>query len=231
MVRETWVQSQVESYQRLKKWYLMPPCLALSTISTQSILMASHENRLSGRKTPTPSHTQTFQIKWEVNSRVVEQSWEWSNNFTYTLVLMLLKNGPSGYPRLRSPSLLTLISYNLPRLLFLRQQWTAHIRNSNDDLSGRLELTFSFPLGKLHNLYWCCILTSDPDQRLCWRAWLIKWDRVKIPQYSQKLMHRKRVTSELMTVISAWWWSNMLVQTCQSKDAGSGIFRPGWPWE
>ena len=23
--RETWVQSQVESYQRLKKWYLMPP--------------------------------------------------------------------------------------------------------------------------------------------------------------------------------------------------------------
>ena len=30
MVRETGVQSQVESYQRLKKWYLMPPCLILS---------------------------------------------------------------------------------------------------------------------------------------------------------------------------------------------------------
>ena len=29
MVRETRVQSLVESYQRLKKWYLMPPCLAL----------------------------------------------------------------------------------------------------------------------------------------------------------------------------------------------------------
>ena len=28
--RETGVQSQVESYQRLKKWYLMPPCLTLS---------------------------------------------------------------------------------------------------------------------------------------------------------------------------------------------------------
>ena len=26
------VQSQVESYQRLKKWYLMPPCLTLSII-------------------------------------------------------------------------------------------------------------------------------------------------------------------------------------------------------
>ena len=32
MVQETGVQSQVKSYQRLKKWYLMPPCLALSTI-------------------------------------------------------------------------------------------------------------------------------------------------------------------------------------------------------
>ena len=32
MVRETGVQSQVESYQRLKKWYLMPPCLTLSII-------------------------------------------------------------------------------------------------------------------------------------------------------------------------------------------------------
>ena len=29
---ETWVHSQVELYQRLKKWYLMPPCLALSII-------------------------------------------------------------------------------------------------------------------------------------------------------------------------------------------------------
>ena len=27
---EIWVQSQVESYQRLKKWYLMPPCWTLS---------------------------------------------------------------------------------------------------------------------------------------------------------------------------------------------------------
>ena len=29
MAWETWVQSPVESYQRLKKWYLMPPCLKI----------------------------------------------------------------------------------------------------------------------------------------------------------------------------------------------------------
>ena len=32
MARETWVQSQVESYQKLKKWYSMPPCLTLSIV-------------------------------------------------------------------------------------------------------------------------------------------------------------------------------------------------------
>ena len=33
MDRETVVQSQVESYQRLKKWYLIPPCLSICIIS------------------------------------------------------------------------------------------------------------------------------------------------------------------------------------------------------
>ena len=32
MVRETWVQSQVTSYQRLYQWYLIPPCWTLSNI-------------------------------------------------------------------------------------------------------------------------------------------------------------------------------------------------------
>ena len=32
MVQETRVQSQVKSFQRLKKWYLMPSCLTLSII-------------------------------------------------------------------------------------------------------------------------------------------------------------------------------------------------------
>ena len=36
MVQETKVQSQVKSYQRLKKWYLMWPCLALRIIRYRS---------------------------------------------------------------------------------------------------------------------------------------------------------------------------------------------------
>ena len=53
-------------------------------------------------------------------------------------------------------------------------------------------------------VYWPPTQPNMPFQkrRKCifhWRgwAWLTIWDRVKIPQYSHKLMHRKRVTCEL----------------------------------
>ena len=45
MARETWVQSQVDSYQRLKKWYLMPPCLALSIIRYVSRVKLSNPGK------------------------------------------------------------------------------------------------------------------------------------------------------------------------------------------
>ena len=32
IIREIRIQSQIEAYQRLKKWYLIPPCLTLSII-------------------------------------------------------------------------------------------------------------------------------------------------------------------------------------------------------
>ena len=38
---------------------------------------------------------------------------------------------------------------------------------------------------------------ASHGKRLCRRAWLTIWDRVKIPRYNHKLMHRKRVTCEL----------------------------------
>ena len=37
MARENWVQSQVESCQRHKKWYLMLPCLTLSIIGYSKV--------------------------------------------------------------------------------------------------------------------------------------------------------------------------------------------------
>ena len=56
------------------------------------------------------------------------------------------------------------------------------------------------------------------------RAWLTIWDRVKIPRYSHKLMHRKRTTCELHDS----YFRSMMIKTCHSKDGGSGIFR--WPF-
>ena len=55
------------------------------------------------------------------------------------------------------------------------------------------------------------------------RAWLTIWDRVKIPWYSHKLMHWKRVTCELHDN----YFRSMMIKTCHSKDARSCIFH--WP--
>ena len=51
-VRETDIQSQVESYQRLKKWYLIPPCLTLSIMRC-----ISRVKRNNPRGRAAPSHT------------------------------------------------------------------------------------------------------------------------------------------------------------------------------
>ena len=47
-----WVQSQVESYQRFKKWYLMPPCLTLSIIRYGSRVKLSNLGKVVPSPTP-----------------------------------------------------------------------------------------------------------------------------------------------------------------------------------
>ena len=53
------------------------------------------------------------------------------------------------------------------------------------------------------------------------RAWLTIWDRVKIPRYRHKVMHRKRVTCELHDS----YFRLMMIKTCHSEDGRSWIFR------
>ena len=61
-----------------------------------------------------------------------------------------------------------------------------------------------------------------------WRgqAWLTIWDRVKIPRYSHKLMHWKRVTCELHDS----YFRLIMIKTCHSKDGGRG-YSFGHLWE
>ena len=79
----------------------------------------------------------------------------------------------------------------------------------------------------------CCISTFDPAKhaipKWCterkWhipmasnrkrsrgRIWLMKWDKVKFPWYTHRLMYRREWPLNCMTVISAWWCSNMPFQ-------------------
>ena len=53
MVREAWFQSQVTSYQRLLKWYLIPPCLTLSNIRYVSKIKWSNPGK-GVAPSPTP---------------------------------------------------------------------------------------------------------------------------------------------------------------------------------
>ena len=73
MARDTGVQSWVESYQRLKKWYLMLPCLTLSILRCKS------------------------RLKWGNTGKEVAPSptTSWCSSYR--------KGKPSGHPRLRSP--------------------------------------------------------------------------------------------------------------------------------
>ena len=65
MTRETWFQSQVKSYQRLKKWYLMPPCLTLSIVR-----YGSRVKWVNPGKGVAPSPTPWCSSYWKWNLRV-----------------------------------------------------------------------------------------------------------------------------------------------------------------
>ena len=65
MARETGVIPQVESYQRLKKWYFIPPCLTLSIIRYGSRVKWS--NPWKGVE---PSRTPQCSSYWKGSLRV-----------------------------------------------------------------------------------------------------------------------------------------------------------------
>ena len=65
MARETEVQSQVESYERLKKWYLISPCLTLSIVRYVPRVKWSNP-----RKGVAPSTTPRCCSNWKGNIRV-----------------------------------------------------------------------------------------------------------------------------------------------------------------
>ena len=86
MARETWVQSQVESYQRLKKWYLMPPCLTLSIIRYGSRVKWSNPGK-GVAPSPTPWFSKLSKREPSGHLRL------WSP----TLLTFYIYNGNSSY--------------------------------------------------------------------------------------------------------------------------------------
>ena len=79
MARKTWVQSQVESYQRLKKWYLMLPCLTLSIIRYESRVKWRNPGK-GVAPSPTPWCSSYGKEESSGHPRL------WSPTFTYYLL-------------------------------------------------------------------------------------------------------------------------------------------------
>ena len=85
MIRETWVQSQVASYQRLLKWYLIPPCLTLSTIRYVSRVKWSNPGK-GVAPSPTPRCSTEKGAFWLPSITVAN-----NNNFNRILCLHVEK--------------------------------------------------------------------------------------------------------------------------------------------
>ena len=82
MIREIGVQTQVKSYQRLKKGFLMPPCLALSTIRWGSRVKWSNPgNRVA--PSPTPRCSCYWKGAYGLSSTMVA-------NFSFTYFIYIL---------------------------------------------------------------------------------------------------------------------------------------------
>ena len=96
MIQETWVQSQVMSYQRLKKWYLIPPSLTLSNI--RNIPREKWSNPGKGAApTPTPRCSSYWKgsllVALNYGLYIRKQSINYNCKCTFTSVIIFNKVG------------------------------------------------------------------------------------------------------------------------------------------
>ena len=134
MVRKTWVQSQVASYQRLLKWYLIPPCLTFSNIRYVSSVKWSNPG-----KEVAPSPTPRCRSYWKGSLLVA---------LDYDRQLDLLTDELHG-PNPKSPrfswTLLGILT-NLSSAMVRTVSTLPQIFKSPDSFSGSFGLFQSFQL-------------------------------------------------------------------------------------
>ena len=95
MVRETWVQS----YQRLKKWFLMPPCLTLSIIRYGSRVKQSNPVKgVAPSPTPwccsyrkgslrgTPDYGRQLYLRWKKRTNKRSHTYVYIHTQTYIYI-------------------------------------------------------------------------------------------------------------------------------------------------
>ena len=86
IARETWVQFQVESYQKLKKWYLIPPCLILSTRRCGSRVTLSNPEK-GVAPSPTPWCSSYRKGSFRVTLDYGRQFYFFNFTYAYTYII------------------------------------------------------------------------------------------------------------------------------------------------
>ena len=119
----------------------------------------------------------------------------------------------------------------MPEWTWKKWQWSStlhsskirHYWNHTIRLFSVISRTLIVCRGGITVVYWPSTPPNMPFQRrrkcifhLHGRVWLTMWDRVKIPRYSHRLMHRKRVTCELHNS----YFRSMTIKHAIPKTAG-----------
>ena len=190
MVWETWVQSQVESYQWFKKLYLMPPCFIISIIGYVSRVKWS-----SPGKGEAPTSTNQCSSYWKeslwmcsVMFTIVGNENELSSNLGQTVcVLLYTKALGKGM----NPSLLSQVLVNSwgdwfesNGLLIWWQYW--HLQNCHWSLARRYISTIY-----VYNLHRLCTLNVDrSNQRKWFYTKKAKRQTTSCRNYNRSRLHR-----------------------------------------
>ena len=135
MVWETRVQSQVESYQRLKKWYLMLPCLTLNIIRYGSRVKWSN---LGNGVAPSPTLVAIEKGASESPSTKV-------TNFTYLFWLWFF--------RLLSSSLLLLVETRFSCCILRPYSGLPCLSGHRDDSTWKIIFKDFFFFPRLNHFY------------------------------------------------------------------------------
>ena len=204
MVQNTWVQSLVTSYQRLLKWYSIPPCLTL-----RNIRYVSRVKRSNPGKGVAPCPTPRCSSYWKGSLLV-------ALDYGRQLYLLLLIIIPSCFLVLFSWIFLLILSplLHIPIHLFLLQ---LYVESNNYYITPNEFFTPALAVGLSRESEWQHVSTGLQDssqypgcpQQCCSLDSLRLSSDFQLPLLSFQVHQLQLVSSSLWCSMGFFWFSGL----------------------